>query len=132
MAMKKTATAENPWDNPIWPEQLPDAKAMRVAFGAFADELVVRFADRRHHAMVIVVPVATPEYDYAGMLVAEDSGAVLGVHVYPLVAYAVEIHPAWQQLAEPDPEPAAVLRVVEDIRALFDRHGIDPDESDLD
>lgn len=129
MAMKKTAPTKNPWDHPVWPEQLPDPAAMRIVYGEFADELVIRFSDRRHHDLVIVVPVAIPEDDFAGMLVAADSGVVLGVHVYPLAASAVKQHPACKQVGEPEPE--AVLRLVEDIRELYKLYGIERDDSDV-
>jgi hypothetical protein len=133
MAMKKTATTIEPWDNPIWPDALPDAADMRVVYGAFADELVIRFTDDRYHDIVVVVPVTTPKQDYAGMLVAADTGAVLGVHVYPLAAYAAMQHPAWMQVGHPDPEPAAVMALVEDIKRLFERYGIqDSIDSNLD
>jgi hypothetical protein len=46
----------------------------------------------------------------------------------PLVAYATRKHPDWIRLAYPKPGPAAVERVVEDIRSLFERYGIDDPE----
>ena len=85
MAMKKIETTQPGWLIPVWPVQLPDPAAMRVIYGAFADELVIRFPQGRHDETV-VVPVATPDKDYAGMLVEDSSGAVIGVHVMPLAA----------------------------------------------
>jgi hypothetical protein len=124
MAIEKPTTVF-PWDNPTWPERLPNTAEMRVLYGATADELVVRFSATPHQGMVIVVPVTTPDRDYASLLVADDSGDVIGVHVMPLVAYATRKHPDWIRLAYPEPEPAAVERVVADIRSLFARYGVD-------
>lgn len=126
MAMRKHV--ENPaWASPIWPDRLPVPEAMKVVYGAIADELVIRFStDRRDDT--VVVPVTTPDEDYAAVLVDFTSGSVAGVHVYPLLAFAIQVHPAWKPLAENNPPPEAVARIVTDIRELFDRYGIeDPD-----
>jgi hypothetical protein len=80
--------------------------------------------------LVVVVQVTTPDRDYAGVLVAADSGAVIGVHVMPLAAYAAKQHPDWMQASLAAPEPAAVERLVEDIGGLFERYGIEDPEPD--
>jgi len=128
VAMKKQA--EPPaWASPVWPDRLPDPAAMRLVYGSKADELVIRFsADRR--GQTVVVPVTTPDHDYAGLLVSADTGAVVGVHVYPLAAFAVRRHPDWRAATEPNPPLEVASRIVNDIRALFDRYGIDDSEPD--
>jgi hypothetical protein len=103
---------------------------MKVVFGAFADELVIRFADSTYPDTV-VVPVATPNRDYASLLVADETGDVIGVHVMPLLVYAAKRHPAWIEVAGPFPAPDAAQRIVEDIKLLFDRYGVVPDDSEL-
>jgi hypothetical protein len=123
MAMKKPAAAASALDDPVWPDTIPDT-GLCVRYGVLADELVVRFSDRRYHDVVVVVPIATPDHDYAGLLVAADSGAVLGVHVYPLATFAVKRHPGWRPLREQEPPPAVVGSLIKDIRALYDRYGI--------
>jgi hypothetical protein len=97
---------------------------MRVLYGALADELVMRFGSSRGHGE-IVVPVTTPNVDYAGLLVAAESGAVLGVHVYPLLAFAIQRHPAWRAAADPIPGPEVANLIVTDIKGVFDRHGVE-------
>lgn len=129
MAIEKSALTPPAWANPVWPDRLPDAAMLRVLYGAFADELVVRF-DNDRHLDAIVVPITTPRDDYAGLLVAGDTGAVIGVHVYPLVALAGLRHPTWRAAAEPEPTSETASRIVNDIRALFDRYGIDDPASD--
>jgi hypothetical protein len=128
MAVERQELSQSPWDNPIWPDRLPDAETMRLLYGEFADELVIRF-DSNRYSLVAVVLVTTPKEDYAGLLVEGDRGAVIGVHVYPLVAMAVERHPSWLAAAAPNPPPEVARGIVNDIRELFDRYGIgDPAE----
>lgn len=130
MALKKTWTTEPRWETPVWPDRLPDADEMRAVYGAFADELVIRFSPTHHHDMVIVVPITTPETDYAGVLVAADSGAIIGVHVMPLAAYAAKLHPEWKLVGVAEPAPDAVRGLVEDIKNLFERFGIEDPNPD--
>jgi hypothetical protein len=130
MAMKRAETTLFPWDDPIWPERLPDSHSLRIVYGAIADELVVRFTAARHPDQVLVVPITTADRDDAGMLVAADSGSVLGVHVYPLAAFAVTRHPTWQAATDPDPSPEVANRIVNDVKDLFDRYGIDDPKPD--
>jgi hypothetical protein len=127
MAIEKPTLTPPAWANPVWPHRLPDAAQMRNLYGSFADELVVRFDDK-WYPDVVVVPITTPRRDYAGLMVASDSGDVIGVHVYPLVAKAVERHPAWRAAAEPAPAPQTASRIGADIKKLFDRYGIDDPE----
>lgn len=129
MAIEKPVLKPPAWANPVWPDRLPDPARMSILYGAYADELVVRFDDKRY-LDVIVVPITTPQRDYAGLMVAADSGDVIGVHVYPLVAMAVERHPAWQAATEPAAPPHVASRIVADIKRLFDRYGIDDPAND--
>ncbi len=124
MAVEKHELSRSPWENPIWPDCLPDAETMRLLYGEGADELVIRF-DNNRYGIVATVLITTPEEDYAGMLVEGDHGAVIGIHVYPLVAMAVERHPSWLSAAAPDPPSEVASTIVNDIRQLFDRYGID-------
>jgi hypothetical protein len=73
---------------------------------------------------VAVVLITTPKEDYAGLLVEGGQGAVIGIHVYPLVALAFERHPTWLAASEPNPPPEVASAIVNDIRQLFDRFGI--------
>jgi hypothetical protein len=123
MAVESHDLNQSLWDNPVWPDRLPDAKTMRLLYGAWADELVIRFDSNRYRE-VAVVYITTPKEDYAGMLVEGDLGAVIGVHVYPLVALAVERHPSWLAAAATNPPPEVAASIVNDIKRLFDRYGI--------
>lgn len=127
MAIKRQEVTDPPWTSPVWPDLLPDPAGMKVVYGALADELVIRFSPDRTFNTV-VVPVTTPDEDYAALLVAMDSGAVVGIHVYPLLAFAVQLHPAWRILAKKDPQPESVARIVADINELFGRYGVDDPE----
>ena len=101
---------------------------MRILYGCIADELVVRFASDGGHGE-IVVPVKTPNVDDAGLLVAAGTGAILGIHVYPLRAFAVQRHSARRAAAEPNPGTEGANLIVTDIEDLFDGYGVDdPDE----
>ena len=128
MAVEKRELSQTPWDTPIWPDRLPDAETMRLLYGELADELVIRFDDNRY-SLVAVVLITTPKEDYAGVLVESDRGAVVGVHVYPLVALAVDRHPSWLAAAAPNPPPEVASHIVNDIKRLFDRYGISDPET---
>jgi hypothetical protein len=103
---------------------------MRILYGRVADELVVRF-DSQRYPEPVVVPLTTPQYDYAGLIVDNDTGTVIGIHVYPLLAFAVKRHPAWRAAAAPDPAPEVATRIVGDIKSLFDAYGVEPPDSGL-
>jgi hypothetical protein len=124
LATPHTRLDPSVYDNPIWPDRLPRTNALRLLYGEFADELVVLFDEKRHQDPVYVL-IATPDYDYAAIKVDGATGEVVGVMVYPLAAYAVERHPAWQAATEPNPDPAVAARIVSDIKDLFDRYGIE-------
>lgn len=123
MAMKKLNVEDSVWSSPIWPGTLPDLESMKIVYGTVADELVIRFwRDRRYDT--VVVPVTTPEEDYASGLTDFSSGAIVGIHVYPLLALGVKRHPSWERLADQNPPPEALARIVADVKELFDRYGV--------
>jgi hypothetical protein len=125
MAMKQPVANAVDEDIPVWPSAMPDPANMKVVFGAEADELVVRFFPGRKYELVVVDPVADP-HDYAALMVDDETRAVVGVLVYPLLAFAIAQHPGWAALAAADPPPTAVAGIVADIKALHERHGLAP------
>jgi hypothetical protein len=125
MALKRHLPSISDEDAAIWPTPLPDPTGMTVLYGADADELVVRFVPGRRDRLVVVDPVADP-HDYASLMIDSETRAVVGVHVYPLLAFAVERHPGWAALAEKEPPSAAVASIVADIKGLFELHGFAP------
>lgn len=126
MAMKQTIPAVGrDEETVIWLNQMPEPAGMKVVYGAHADELVVRFFPDRKFGLVVVDPVADP-HDYAALMVDDETQTVIGVHVYPLLAFAIKQHPGWAALAAKDPHPAAVAGIVADIRSLYERHGLAP------
>jgi hypothetical protein len=129
MAVSKSDLEFSVYDDPHWPDRLPEAKTLRLIYGAEADEMVVLFDNDRHHWPAFVF-VDTPDYDYAAIKVDGATGDVVGVMVYPLAAYAVEKHPEWRAATKPNPGPTVAARIVSDIKDLFDRYGIEtgPDE----
>lgn len=126
MAMKQHVD-DPAWASPIWPDRLPDPETMKVVYGKVADELIIRFSPNRR-VDTVVVPVTTPDEDYAAVLVDFTSGSVAGVHVYPLLAFAVQIHPEWGPLAENNPSSQTIAQIVADIKELFDCYGVDNPE----
>jgi hypothetical protein len=97
---------------------------MRLLYSDYADELVIRFDEERHHVPVYVL-IATPDYDYAAVKVDGATGDIVGILVYPLAAYAAKRHPAWRAATKPNPDPSVAARIVNDIKDLFDRYGIE-------
>jgi hypothetical protein len=124
MAIENPEPLQSVWDNPMWPDRLPNPKALRVLYGALADELVIRFDGMRYQDVAVVL-ITTPSDDYAGLLVEGDRGTVIGVHVYPLVGLAARHHPTWLAAVEPQPSPQVAIGIVNDIKGLFDRFGIE-------
>jgi hypothetical protein len=123
MALENRQLERPVWENPVWPDPLPDAEAMRILYGSFADELVIRFDDRRYSDATVAL-IDTPKDDYAGLVVELNAGAVIGIHVYPLVALAGEHHPSWRRAAEPNPPAEVATKIVSDIKLLYDRYGL--------
>lgn len=92
-----------------------------IAYGAFADERVVRFAATAGRPAVAVA-IETPDRDYVFALTDDETGAVVGVQVDDLVAAAGRLHPAWTRLAQPSP-PAEVAAFLGDVAGLLARYG---------
>ena len=123
MAVARPEQVDQVWENPIWPETIPRADCLRLVYGDFADELVVLFEEGRGRDAYFDF-IATPgDVDYAAIKIDTISGYVIGVMVYPLAAWAVDVHPAWRDAMEPDPPPEIRRRIVLDIKQLYDRYG---------
>jgi hypothetical protein len=112
------------YDHPIWPDRLPDASSLRLIYNDYADELVVLFDEFRHFQPAFVL-IADADYDYAAVKVDGRTGKVVGVMVYPLNAYAIKRHPTWRAATKPNPDSSVATRIVNDIKDLFDRYGIE-------
>ena len=87
---------------PRWPATPVDPGLVYVSYGAVADELVVYF--RGHPVPSFVDPFDAPEGSDVGVLLGvrpggEETGEVVGVHVYPLLVGAVADHPRWARIA---------------------------------
>ena len=129
MAVTQSIIEREAWNSPAWPARLPPAETLTVIYGELADELVIRFPSAPDRDIVIV-HIDTPDIDYVGMLVRMDTGEVVGVHVNYLAIFAAAQHPTWESMTDRDPDPAAALQIVEDIRNLFERYGLESDDSD--
>ena len=126
MAVAKPEQLGPCWDIPAWPETIPNADRLRLIYGSFADELVVLFEEGRGCEGYFDF-IATPDRDFAAIKIDIDSGAVIGVLVYPLAAWAVKRHPAWRGAMAPNPPPDLARRIVLDIKDLHDRYGLTPE-----
>ncbi|MGH2613915.1 MAG: hypothetical protein ACRDJC_01645 [Thermomicrobiales bacterium] len=127
MAISKRELTQPIWANPIWPDPLPEPDDLRMVYGAEADELVVLFRNARHSAPVFDF-IDTPDVSYSAVKIDMESGAVIGVLVYPLAAFAIERHPDWRPASAPNPLPAVASRIVTDVKHLYDQYGLVPDE----
>lgn len=127
MAVTDAGRGAPPWSVPHWPiEPAPDRK-LRAYYNPPADELVVRFVGGANP--VVTVAIGTPERDYAHLLVDAKSGAVVGVQVDDLLAWAVCEHPQWRLLAWPDvaERQGLLAPFLAEVAALFARYGTMPD-----
>lgn len=98
-------------------------------YSPLADELVLYFEDRTSPHYVDFIEA--PGLDDAAILVGldgdgEETGEIVGVQVDLLIARASKTHPAWRELAAPDPSPTSVSRLVSDVRDLFARYWTPP------
>lgn len=125
MAIQKQQIVDPIWASPSWPDHLPGAAEMRLAYGDIADELVVLF-DTSLHGDAVFIWVATPDFDYAAIKVEMETAEVIGVMVYPLRAFAVKLHPSWSEAADAIPPSHIAEHVVKEIFALYQRYGIEP------
>ena len=109
--------------SPRWPDTLPAAETLHAAYGAEADELTIRFPNMPNRD-IVVLWLETPPIEYAGLMVHEQTGMVVGVQIDYLTGYTQDIHPSWRAANEPNPHPAISASIVQDVRTLFDRYGI--------
>jgi hypothetical protein len=123
MAVAKPEQVGGTWDYPVWPPTNPSADRLRLVYGSFADELVVLFEEGLGREGYFDF-IATPDLDDAAIKIDMASGAVIGVLVYPLEAWAVERHPSWRNTLAPKPPPEIARRIVLDIKELCDRYGL--------
>jgi hypothetical protein len=124
MALTKARYSDKAWRTPTWPEKLPLANTLRAVYGFEADELTIRFPDTPKRDIVVVY-IATPETNYAALMVYQPTGEVIGVQTDYLENFAQFEHPAWQAALTERPSPEVASRIVRDIKDLFDRYGIE-------
>lgn len=118
---RSTSTIE-PWAAPAWPAKPPDPNGVRIACGAFADELVVRFGEAAGRP-AIAVAIETPDRDYVFALADDETGAVVGVQVDDLLAAAGRLYPGWTRLAQPAHRAEVVAAFLGDVAAMLARYG---------
>lgn len=128
MALAKPTIEDIGWNTPHWPERRLPASAMRTVYGPLADELTIRFGGEPRRDIVTMY-IATPDIEYAGVLVRWDTGEVVGVQVDYLADYAVGLHPAWQPALEADPPLKTVMTIVSDIKQLYLQLGTESSDS---
>jgi len=127
--MALTARERDASPRPRWPDAPFDLARSRLRYGAFADELVLFFSEEP--VASYVSGIDAPEHDDAAVLVGlgpgdEDTGEVVGIHVYPLLAGAHRKPAHWRRLAEPDPPAELVAGFVAEVRDLFERYWSPP------
>lgn len=123
MAVAQPERRGFPWALPVWTDDATAHEVAHVGYNPFADELVVRFANSAGQ-VAVVEPIATPDDHYANVLADGKTGAVIGVQIDGLRVVGKDRFPHWPATAAADPPPAAVERLVADVRALFDRYGV--------
>lgn len=124
MALARRTDWTDAWRSPAW---LPLAQVAEPAYAGWyepADELVVRFRETRN-MRAVVIPIAGQPAEDIALMVDEETGAVAGVQVMPLVASAALRHPAWRECASEHPPAEAVAALVADVRRLFERFGVE-------
>jgi hypothetical protein len=122
MALTTIQPERLPWMSPRWPAVLPAAESLRAVYGADADELTIRFPNTPERD-IVVVWLATPRIEYAGLMVHEHSGAVVGVQVDYLEGYTQAVHPTWLA-AGSEPAPKVASAIVDDVKQLHERFGL--------
>lgn len=111
----------------VWADPLPPASATEVRYGNEADELVARW-DGFVPVSAVSMFFEHPGIEAVGVIVDWATGQVVGIHVCPLLHRATRRYPHWGSLAHPNPPAEAVSALVADVRALFDRYGVDLDD----
>ena len=129
MALKSSRFPDHVWQSPHWSDPLPDPHGLQAVYGLEADELTIRFPDTPDRDIVVLF-IATPDVEYAALMVHESTGEVVGVQVDYLKDYAQRHHPAWRAATALHPSSSVAARIVRDIKDLFNRYGIDPDTAD--
>jgi len=125
------SVVEHPiWSKPSWPERLPAGDTLRAAYGRAADELTIRFAGEPRRDLVTLY-VATPDIEYAAMIVRWDSGEVVGIQIDYLSDYAVRLHPQWLAAMAPEPKPEQLRSIVTEIKELYETYGTNFDNSEV-
>lgn len=115
------ASAAEPW----WDEETVSLAEPPARYGAFADELVVRFL-AWSSTPVETVPLAVPDQEYTGVIAESETGRVVGIQIDAREIAGVRDHPHWSALLRPDPPREAVAALVAEVHALFDRFGVPP------
>lgn len=128
MALTRIQSEQSRWMTPRWPGALPPAETLQAVYGADADELTLRFLNTPNRD-IVVLWLATPKIEYAGLMVDEHSGDVVGVLIDYLAGDTHLRHPAWRAAAEPDLPPETAASIVKDVQALYDRYGLLSDTS---
>lgn len=124
MAMSMSVVDTN--IRPRWPSEPFDNAGAFLHFGEVADELLLFFSPEPVPSVSDPL-VESPDGGETAVLIGlgpddEETGEVVGIHVYPLLAGPAQAHPAWRGLTEPDPDPEVVARFVTEVRELFDRY----------
>jgi len=127
--MAMTATDPSAVHRPRWPDQPFDPARAYLNYDVIADDLVLYFGSEPVAAVSDLIDA--PEGDDAAVLVGlgpgdEDTGEVVGIHVYPLLAGAHRKPAHWRRLAEPDPPAELVAGFVAEVRDLFERYWSPP------
>lgn len=125
MAMIQPGVEAGSWTDPWWDARPTDLAEPPARYGAFADELVARFFEWSA-TPVETIFLAAPGREYIGVIVESDSGRVVGIQVDNLELAGVRDHPHWAALLHPEPSRDAVVTLISDVRALFDRFGVPP------
>ncbi len=129
MAMTRDDTDIGLWTDPHWDIDAGALAEPPARYGAFADEPAVRFLDWSA-TPVVTVPLAVPERDYINVIAELATGLVVGIQIDALEMAGVKVFPHWSALLHSLPPREAVAMLVADVRALFDRYGVDLDDSD--
>ena len=100
--MAVTNPAVDAPSRPRWPSDPFDPDRARVSYDVVADELVIHFGGVAVPAVSELIDA--PDVDDAAVLVGlgpngEDTGEVVGIHVYPLLVGAVQARPRWARIA---------------------------------
>jgi hypothetical protein len=72
--------------------------------------------------------VATPDIEYAAVIVRWDTGEVVGVQVDYLLDYAVRLHPRWSVAMEPEPTFPQIYSIVAEIKQIYETYGTNFDD----